>query len=272
MTTKICCKCKIEQEQINFGLLKQSIDGHRYDCKNCRKEYRIANQSKIKEVQKEYYETNKSTLLEINKQYRLENSEKINEQRKEYRNREEVKQHIKEMQKLNLPKRKEAIKQKRKTDVNFQISEILRSKIHKMIKGQKTTYQEIVGCDIDFLKKWLEYRFDEKMAWNNLGKYWQIDHILPINGFNLSNSVDVNICFHWTNLQPLTCHENQSKSDKQLLYYYFNNIVSVNRFHAKYKKFMGYQVVNESLLWLRKKLRYGKNPTDVTMDNQQPSL
>ena len=62
------------------------------------------------------------------------------------------------------------------------------------------------------------------------------------------------------------------------LHYYFNNIVNVNRFNTKYNQFNGYQILNESLRWLRdNELRYGKNPTDEgikmpEMDNPQPSL
>jgi len=176
-----------------------------------------------------------------------------------------------------LPIRKEKIKQLRKSNLNFKISEIIRSKVHKMLKGKNTSYQKIIGCDIEFLKKWLEFRFIENMNWGNLGSYWQIDHILPINSFNFENKNECNICFHWTNLQPLESKINRIKSDKIQLHYYFNNIVNVNRFNSKYKYFLGYQVLNESLRWLRnKKLRYGKNPTDEDVkaseiDNPQPS-
>ena len=272
MTTKKCCKCKIELSVDNFGLLKTSKDGYRYDCKLCRMQYRNENKELIQEKQQKYYENNKVQLLLQNKQYRENNITKINTQRKEYRNRPEVKEHIKEQNKANLPKRKELIKEKRRTDINFQISEILRSKIHKMIRNHKTSYQDIIGCDVTFLKRWIEYRFDANMNWSNLGDYWQIDHIMPINAFNFVNTNEINICFHWTNLQPLTCYENKSKSDKLVLYYYFNNIVSVNRFNSKYKQFLGYEVLNESLRWLRIKLRDRENATDNTMDNQQPSL
>jgi hypothetical protein len=120
-----------------------------------------------------------------------------------------------------------------------------------MIKGYNSTYKNILGCDMDFFKKWIEYRFDKNMNWENLGKYWQIDHILPINAFDFKNEKHILICFHWTNLQPLTCFENKSKSDKLQLHYYFNNLVSINRFNIKYKQFMGYQMINESLSWLR---------------------
>ena len=87
------------------------------------------------------------------------------------------------------------------------------------------------------------------------------------------------ICFHWTNLQPLKASENIKKSDKILLHHYFNNIVNVNRFNSKYNNFLVYQTVNESLQWLRCELRYGKNsPYDketlvvpLEIDNPQPS-
>jgi len=51
----------------------------------------------------------------------------------------------------------------------------------------------------------------------------------------------------------------------------------LNRFCSTFLKVEGYQVLNESLRWLRdKKLRYGKNPTDEganapEIDNPQPS-
>jgi len=86
------------------------------------------------------------------------------------------------------------------------------------------------------------------------------------------------ICFHWTNLQPLESTENRQKSNKLKLHYYYNNIVNVYRFNKLNNTNLGYQIVNESLRWLRLELRYGKNPSyDNTekvfeIDNPQPSL
>lgn len=97
------------------------------------------------------------------------------------------------------------------------------------------------------------------MTWENYGKYWQIDHILPVSGFDFSNERNKFICFNWTNLQPLTSKENNFKKDKLMPHYYFNNIVNIARFNSKYKEFLGYQILNESLVWLREKLGYGKN-------------
>jgi hypothetical protein len=274
---KVCCKCKTSRDISDFGILKNSPDGLRYDCKICRKEYREANLDVINSKLKDYYKKNKETHLEKSKEYRKINIEAINKQRKEHRALPEIKERIKKKNKEYLPKRKEQIKERRKTDKCFQISEIIRSKVHKMLKGNKTSYQKIIGCDMCFLIKWIEYRFDENMNWKNLGSYWQIDHILPINSFDFKNEKEKCICFHWTNLQPLKKFENQSKSDKLQLHYYFNNIVNINRFNKKYNQFLGYQAIDESLSWLREKLKYGENPSyedgkTSEIGNQQPSL
>jgi len=277
---KVCSKCKILKNSNVFGKSKNSKDGLRNECNDCRKEYRKSASLQIKDKQREYYEKNKVYLKEQNKIYREKNKSIINLQRKEYRNREEIKDYIKTKQKEYLPIRKEKIKELRKTNLNFKMSEILRSKIHKILNNQTTSYSKLIGCDLNWLKTWLEFRFDENMNWENFGSYWQIDHILPINGFDFKNNeISQKICFHWTNLQPLSAFENRQKSNKLLLHYYFNNIVNVNRFNTKYKQFIGYQVVNESLQWLRTKLRYGENPMDnndnkisFEIGNQQPSL
>jgi transposase-like protein len=277
--SKKCCKCKIVKPIYSFGKLQASKDGHRYDCKDCRKNYREENKEVINLKLKEYYEKNKDTHLEKSKIYNLENKEKINLQRKEYRSRKEIKEHIKEKNKEYLPIKKMKIKEKRIKDKNFQISEILRSKIHKILKNQKTSYINTLGCDLEFFKKWIEFRFDENMNWNNLGSYWQIDHILPINSFDFKVKENINICFHWTNLQPLQANVNKVKSDKLELHYYFNNIVNIYRFNKKNNQFLGYQTVRETLQWLRLKLRYGKNPPyenvlkeTFEIDNPQPSI
>jgi len=275
--SKRCCKCKNEKPVESYGKLKSSNDGLRYDCNDCRKEYRNTIKEKMKEKNTLYYAENKQAVLEKNKQYREQHKTEIYNQRKEYRNREEVKNHIKQKQKEYLPIRKVKIQEKRKTDLNFKMSEILRSKIHKILKNQKTSYANLIGCDLDFLKKWIEFRFTDQMSWENFGEYWQIDHILPINGFDFTKEIDKQICFHWTNLQPLTSLDNRQKSDKLLLHHYFNNIVNINRFSKIQNQYLGYQIARESLQWLRLELRYGKNPTDEDaiaseIGNPQPSL
>ena len=264
---KRCCKCKQLQPLTCFGKLSSSKDGHRYDCNTCRRDYRNSTKDHIKRKNQMYYDENKVELLEKHRQRWTEKKDMYNEQRKQYRQRPKVKEHIQMKNKEYLEIQKQKIKDKRENDLNFRIGEVLRSKIHKMVKGSTTSYANLIGCDHYWLKAWIEYRWQSGMSWENFGSYWQIDHILPITAFDFSKSRDQKTCFHWTNLQPLSSQENRSKSNKLFLHMYINNIVSVIRFNNKYKTFLGYQNIRESLCWLREKLRYGNNPTDDEVNN-----
>lgn len=251
--SKKCTKCNIIKTYDNYNKNKSSKDGYRYECIECRKKYNILNKDKRREYNLKYWELNKSDLIEKNKTYRKNNNEKIKNQKKIYRSRPEIIEHIKIKNKEFLPIKKERIKVKRKNDKNFQLSEILRSKIHKMIKGKNTSYVKYIGCNIETLKHWLEKRFNEYMNWDNLGSYWHIDHIIPINSFNFSNEQEKYICFNWKNLQPLESKENISKSNKIIFYYIMNNIICAHRYINKYlnNNQNEYQGLRETLNWLR---------------------
>jgi transposase-like protein len=258
---KICSSCKEEKPFEQFNKSKNEPHGLSRQCKSCKKNYRDKNKEHIKKKLKEYYEKNKDKVLEKNKIYREENVEAISIQRKGYR--EQNKEHIKKKLQEYLPIRKQKIKQRRKEDRNFRLQEIIRSKYHKMIKGINTSYADKIGCDSETLIKWLEFQFDENMNWNNLGDYWEIDHIIAINQFDFKDPDEIKTCYNWTNLQPLFKTENKSKSDNLELHYYFNSIINVHRFiQNNNSNFNGYQKINESLSWLREKLRYGNNPKD----------
>jgi len=67
------------------------------------------------------------------------------------------------------------------------------------------------------IKKWIEFNWDDEMEWENYGKYWEIDHSLPINCFDMNDEDDVKICFSWMNLMPLSKSINLKKSKKILI-------------------------------------------------------
>lgn len=270
MNTKTCCKCKCAKPLCEFSKLNSSKDGLKYDCKQCRKDYNTKNRENKSEYNRQYFEKHKEKLLAANLNYRDQNKEQIKIQRKQYRQANA--EHIQKKQREYLPTRKEKIKERRKNDKDFQLSEILRSKIHKMLKGQETSYKDLIGCDPPTLKLWLQFQFDNNMSWNNIGSYWHVDHVLPINRFDFSKEMDKRVCFHWTNLQPLEKNNNRSKYNHIQLHHYLNQIVTIHRFIQSTKSnYSGYQSINESRCWLREKLRYGKNPTDATMGDPQPS-
>ncbi len=75
------------------------------------------------------------------------------------------------------------------------------------------TTKQLLGCDMQFLKRHLSSKWTEGMSWENYGK-WHIDHIIPCAEFDLTNQDQRNKCFHYSNLQPLWARDNHMKSDK----------------------------------------------------------
>jgi hypothetical protein len=261
---KQCSKCKIKQAVDNFTKNKSSKDGLHSHCKTCKRSYQLKTQT---EYNRQYYVKHKERILVQYKEYREVNAAAINEQRKIWR--KENKEHIRKKNQEYLHIKKEKIKQKRILDMDFRLCEILRSKIHKMLSGKDTSYKTLIGCEMDTLKSWLEFQFDAEMSWSNLGTYWQIDHILPISRFNLSEDSNKRVCFSWTNLQPLRKDINCRKSNKFELHYYFNSIVSLHRFiqHMNGPS-SGYQSIRESLCWLRNNSDMVKIPMDKRLAKQ----
>lgn len=70
---------------------------------------------------------------------------------------------------------------------------------------------DIIGCSREELATWMESNFDADMNWENLGKKWQIDHVIPIQAFDLTATEGQKACFHWSNLYPLDLKQNQHK-------------------------------------------------------------
>ena len=52
------------------------------------------------------------------------------------------------------------------------------------------------------------------MSFENYGKLWHIDHVIPCSFFKLDNLNEQKKCFHWSNLRPLYAKKNLEKSNK----------------------------------------------------------
>jgi hypothetical protein len=181
---------------------------------------------------KRYLENKEKVLLAV-RNYRKKNIEKVkeydrnrpnrnerNEQKKLFylNNKESKKKYDKEYTNKNKGRRNKRELERTKNDMNYKILTRLRKPFAKYLKQCKKVYKtvDLLGCSIDFFKKHLESLFDEKMNWDNYGSYWHIDHILPCAAFDLRNSEEQEICFHWTNMRPLEKIENIKKRDKIL--------------------------------------------------------
>ncbi len=114
---------------------------------------------------------------------------------------------------------REYAREKAKTDPIWRARKVMRTRIGAAIvrgggvKSKKT--MQLVGCDVPALKSHIEKQFKPGMTWENYGKFgWHIDHIKPCSAFDLTDPVQAEECFHFTNLQPLWAFENLSKGDR----------------------------------------------------------
>jgi hypothetical protein len=157
-----------------------------------RKKYYAQQKDKILARNKKYRDSKKDFFKIYNKEYRRVNKEKLNEQSRLYK------------------------KNKYHNDIQYRLKSNLRRRIlramHKNTKSKSTL--DLVGCSIEYLRKYLESKFKSGMSWNNYGhKGWHIDHIRPCKSFDLSLESEQKICFHYTNLQPLWWFDNLEKGD-----------------------------------------------------------
>lgn len=99
----------------------------------------------------------------------------------------------------------------------FRLRQNLSIRISKAISknGKKCAKTaDILGCSLDSFRMYLESRFEPGMSWENYGRVWHIDHIMPCAIFDLSKPEHQKRCFHFSNLQPLFAKDNMSKRDK----------------------------------------------------------
>ena len=220
---KACIKCGILYPKTNeyFYIDNKLKSGLSNLCIPCMKEKNKMFYLKFKEKRKkevrDYYYKNIVIIKEKNNKKNREkyakNKDKINERRRFLWSNRDTNRKIKWNETRNSFRNN-----KYKNDLNFRLENKLRTRMYiilKLYNGKKhSKFITILGCDIEYFKIWLESQFDNNMTWNNYGSYWHIDHILPCSAFELQNSEEQEICFHYTNLRPLEGKENIRKGNK----------------------------------------------------------
>jgi len=179
---------------------------------------------------KDYYEKNKEIIKERSKKHRIANKEKNKERDKEYRKiyYQKHKEKIRLYQENNKTNRLNWLKNNRdkinkarrlkiQSDINFKLSIRIRERLYCAIKEnwKKGSAVRDLGCTIPELKKHIESQFAEGMTWKNWSfKGWHIDHIIPLDSFNLLDRKQFLKAVHYTNLQPMWWFDNISKGNK----------------------------------------------------------
>lgn len=170
--------------------------------KNKHKEsYKLARQKWVSENRESYLagmkrwrENNKERVAELNRKWMAENKEKFRENQRNYQNNRLA------------------------TDPAYRLIHLLRSRMAgaMRVKSAKKLDSTInlLGCTPSEFKKHLESQFDSNMSWGNYGDYWEVDHIMPIDSFDILKEEEQFAAFNYKNCRPLECEENKRKSNK----------------------------------------------------------
>lgn len=175
---KTCSKCKQIKNFTDFHKNASRKDGFAHQCKIC--------------------------ASSTNKNYKTRHAKELQLKLSKYR-----------ATKFFKKKRAAQIKKRRRSDLQFKLSHALRRRLRSAIKRNQKAGSAVkdLGCSIEFLKSYLESRFQCGMTWNNYGK-WHIDHIKPLSKFDLTDEIQFKEAVHYTNLQPLWASDNLKKGAK----------------------------------------------------------
>ena len=106
-------------------------------------------------------------------------------------------------------------KERLQTDITFRLITNYRARVKEAFKHNKNRDKtnNLLGCSIKEFEKHIESQFDEKMSWDNYGKYgWHVDHIIPL--CTAKNEEELVKLLHFSNTRPLWYQENLRRPKK----------------------------------------------------------
>ena len=219
------------------------------------KEYRQKNKEKLKISKKIYYENNKETVIKQYKQlnsqrlkqfakiYAKENQKRIKQVKKKYyeqhkqqilqkkrqkRATEEQKQKRRQYAKKTRQRQNERYQQRIQNDPVFALRVLAKALITGSLQSKgfyknNTKTTDILGCEIETFKNYIQNQFTDGMSWYNRGKNgngfngnefgWWCDHIYPSS--QAQNQQQLLKLNHYTNFKPMWGLQNIKKGDKK---------------------------------------------------------
>lgn len=205
---KKCGGCQVEKPFSEFNKCKDGKFGLHNHCRECsklsKKKWELNNKEWIKE-----YGNNPINYNRARKLYKIKyDNDPVFREKELNKNRERRRQE---------PAKIKAREQRKKwiQIPHNHISQTLRGRIRAGLKDicKTASTEKLLNCSFEFLKNYLELKFQSGMSWDNYGE-WHIDHIIPCNYFDFNIEDNQRICFNYKNLQPLWGKDNIKKQNK----------------------------------------------------------
>jgi hypothetical protein len=75
-------------------------------------------------------------------------------------------------------------------------------------------YAPYFGLDVENMRQWFEYQFQNGIGWDDFGKMWQFDHIIPVTYFDFSDDDDLKLCWNFTNIRVELFQKNKDRGNR----------------------------------------------------------
>ena len=185
--------------------------------------WKAANKEKVLAARKRYREKYPEKIKAENARFRENNPD----YKKKYYQTHKQEAHEwwnnrTEEQKIAKQKFNRKWKNERYTNnIGYKLRCIISTAVRRSLIDEKDdSIRNILGYSIQELKEHLEKQFEDWMTWDNLGLTakepkltWQIDHIKPVNTFNITDVYceDFKKCWALENLRPLDSYINAAR-------------------------------------------------------------
>lgn len=203
--SKICGGCQARKPLHAFNRCKRASMGVHNHCRDCQKKFK--RRWYLVNAEAERFKSSirgKTAAARVANKLRYErHKDRILEKNRTRRRQPSIRTRQNQTSRLKL-----------ESNPCFKLAVYMRVRTRKALKGiQKSARtMQLLGCDIDTLKKHLESQFKPGMSWDNYCYTgWHVDHIKPCAKFDLSDPAQQLACFSFRNLQPLWHKDNIRK-------------------------------------------------------------
>jgi hypothetical protein len=107
--------------------------------------------------------------------------------------------------------------QKQRSTVQGKLKGYLRDYANRSLKGKQKAGSGVgdLGCSTEFFQEYIESLWQPGMEWSNWSRFgWHVDHIKPLDSFDLTVREQFLEACHYTNMRPLWWNDNISKGAK----------------------------------------------------------
>lgn len=220
---KICTGCNLPKEESEFHKQKVGKGGLTAQCRDCRKtsaaKRYLESKNRILAKSKEYYEKHKEVINARHIAYYEANKQELNAKSLQnyYADWENKRRKADESTKRHWGQRLEYLNKYRRIKWGTNPSYRMHGNISRRLRESLNAHRakgpiwNFLGYALSELINHLQGQFVEGMSWENYGKVWHVDHIIPLSTFN-----DDSIMEAWqlNNLQPLFARDNMKKGKK----------------------------------------------------------